>query len=95
MKLCREQSFVFYHTFTFIFSVSISMYCFLDKRPGGYTVNLFSFYFYNVIWKLTASLQLQEFMTVVSSTTSGQPSPHTSNLRLGIFSLRMQHYRLF
>ena len=30
-------------------------------RPGGYTVNLCAFYFYNLIGKLTASLQLQEF----------------------------------
>ena len=30
-------------------------------RPGGYTVNLCAFYFYKLIGKLTASLQLQEF----------------------------------
>ena len=30
-------------------------------RPGGYTVNLCGFYFYKLIGKLTASLQLQEF----------------------------------
>ena len=30
-------------------------------RPGGYTVNLCVFYFYKLIEKLTASLQLQEF----------------------------------
>ena len=30
-------------------------------RPGGYKVNLCDFYFYKVIGKLTASLQLQEF----------------------------------
>jgi hypothetical protein len=30
-------------------------------RPGGYTVNLCVFYFYKLIGKLTASLQLQEF----------------------------------
>ena len=30
-------------------------------RPGGYTVILCAFYFYKLIGKLTASLQLQEF----------------------------------
>ena len=30
-------------------------------RPVGYTVNLCAFYFYKLIGKLTASLQLQEF----------------------------------
>ena len=30
-------------------------------RPGGYTVNLYTFYFYKIIGKLTSSLQLQEF----------------------------------
>ena len=29
--------------------------------PGGYTVNLCAFYFYKLIGKVTASLQLQEF----------------------------------
>jgi hypothetical protein len=29
-------------------------------RPGGYTVNLCSFYFYKLIGKLTDSLQLQD-----------------------------------
>ena len=33
----------------------------LLARPGGYTVNLCAFYFYKLIGKLTASLQLQEF----------------------------------
>ena len=30
-------------------------------RLTGYTVNLYTFYFYRIIGKLTASLQLQEF----------------------------------
>ncbi len=33
----------------------------LLERPGGYTVNLYAFYFYKLIGKLTASLQFQEF----------------------------------
>ena len=56
-------------------------------------MNLCDFHFYKFIGKLTVFLDLQEFrfrhITVVSSTTSGQPSPHTSNLRLGIFSQRI------
>ena len=68
-------------------------------RLGGYTVNLWVFYFYRIIGKLTAFLQLQDFnlrnITVVSSTTVTWCSPHNSNLRLGIFSLRLQHYGLF
>ena len=68
-------------------------------RPGGYTVNLCDFYFYKIIGKLTAFFQLQEFslhnITVVSSTSSTQSSPHRSNRRLGIFSLRLQHYGSF
>ena len=43
-------------------------------RLGGYTVNLCAFYFYKLIGKLTAFLQLQEFslrnLPVVSSTTA-------------------------
>ncbi len=39
-----------------------SLLCiFLLVRPGGYSVNLCAFYFYKLIGKLTASLQLQEF----------------------------------
>ena len=37
------------------------LFLLLLTRPGGYTVNLFSFYFYKLIGKLTSSLQLQEF----------------------------------
>ena len=47
-------------------------------RLGGYTVNLYDFYFYNLIGKLTAFLQLQEFSmrnrTVTSSTINALPS---------------------
>jgi hypothetical protein len=43
-------------------SLSISPLCLLLLvRQGGYIVNLCSFYFYKLIWKLTAFLQLQEF----------------------------------
>jgi hypothetical protein len=48
-------------------------------RLGGYIVNLCDFYFYKLIGKLTAFLQLQEFslrnMTVDNSTTAAQRSP--------------------
>ncbi len=48
-------------------------------RPGGYILNLCDFYFYKLIGKLTAFLQLQEFslrnQTVDSSTTAAQRSP--------------------
>ena len=40
-------------------------------RPGGYTVNLCAFYFYKLIRKLTASLQLQEFSSQLAQSTSG------------------------
>ena len=52
-------------------------------RLGGYTVNLYVFYFYKVIGKLTVLLQLQEFslhnMTVSSSTSDTHHSHHRSN----------------
>ncbi len=70
-------------------------------RPGGYIVTFCSFYFYKLIGKLTAFLQLQEFsfrnQPVVSSTTAARRSPHISeaNLRLGIFSVRLKYYGLF
>ena len=31
-------------------------------RPGDYTVNLWVFYFYKLIGKLTTSLEIQEFL---------------------------------
>ena len=37
------------------------LYLLLLVHRGGYTVNLCAFYFYKLIGKLTASLQLQEF----------------------------------
>ena len=68
----------------------------LPVRLGGYTEILCAFYLYKFIGKLTAFLQLQEFillnMTVASSTSAAQLSHHISNLRLGIFSLRLLHY---
>jgi hypothetical protein len=46
---------------------------------GGYIVNLCDFYFYKLIGKLTAFLQLQEFslriQTVDFSTTAARRSP--------------------
>jgi hypothetical protein len=52
-------------------------------RLGGYIVNLSAFYFYRLIGKLAAFLQLQEFslrnMTVTNSTTVGRRSPQSSN----------------
>ncbi len=48
-------------------------------------MNLFSFYFYRLIGKLTVFLQLQEFilcnMTVDCSTSSMWCSPHNSSLK--------------
>jgi hypothetical protein len=48
-------------------------------RLGGYIVNLCDFYFYKLIGKLTAFLQLQEFslhvQTVDYSTTTAPCSP--------------------
>jgi hypothetical protein len=48
-------------------------------RLGGYIVNLCDFYFYKLIGKLTAFLQLQEFslrnQTVDSCSTTAQRSP--------------------
>jgi len=53
-------------------------------RLGGYTVNLCSIYFYNLIGKLTVSLQLQEFsfhnLTVDSSTSTVRRSPLKSKV---------------
>ncbi len=65
-------------------------------RLGDYMVNLCAFYFYKLIGKMTAFLQLQEFtlrnMTVSTSTTVARRSPHISNPRLATFSLRLKHY---
>ena len=53
-------------------------------RLGGYIVNLCAFYFYRLIGKLTAFLQLQEFSlrnpTGYSSTTAAQRSAHSSRV---------------
>ncbi len=50
-------------------------------RPGDYIVTLCVFYFYKLIGKLTAFLQLQEFslrnMTMVSSTTAATKITHS------------------
>jgi hypothetical protein len=41
--------------------VLMDTYMLLLVRLGGYIVNLYDFYFYKLIGKLTAFLQLQEF----------------------------------
>ncbi len=68
-------------------------------RPGDYIVTLCAFFFYKLIGKLTAFLQLQEFslrnMTMVSSTTAARRSPPIWNLSVGIIWLKMYHYGLF
>jgi hypothetical protein len=55
-------------------------------RLGGYIVNLSDFYFYRLIGKLTAFLQVQEFslrkQIVESSTTSARLFLLCSNLGL-------------
>jgi hypothetical protein len=63
-------------------------------RLGGYIVNLCAFYFYKLIGKLTAFLQLQEFSLRNVPVASSIPrrSPHSSNPRLATFSPRLQHY---
>ena len=70
------------------------LYLILLVRPGGYTVNLCSFYFYKFIGKLTAFLQLQEFslcnITVVSSTRRVDPS----DLAFSLSSHRHSHISL-
>ncbi len=74
------------------------LYLLLFVRLGGYTLNLCSFYFYKLIGKLTSFLELQGFicrnMTLTSSTSVSQPSPHISNLTLGIFALRASTLRI-
>ncbi len=71
----------------------------LSLRPGGSIVTLCAFYFYKLIGKLIAFLQLQEFSlrntTVDSFTTTARRSPPNWNLSVGIFWLRLQqHYGL-
>ena len=55
-------------------------------RLGGYIVNLFAFYFYRIIGKLTAFLQFQEFsfrkQIVKCSTTTARLSLHSSKAKL-------------
>ena len=38
------------------------LYLLLLVRPGGYTLNLYAFYFYKLIGKLTVSLKILEFI---------------------------------
>ncbi len=56
---------------------------FLRRTSELFTVNLFTFYFYKLIGKLTDFLQLQDFsfrnLPVDSSTTTARRSPHFSN----------------
>ena len=74
-----------------IVPLTISPLCLpLLVRLGVYIVNLWVFYFYNLIGKLTSFLNLQEFnfrnLPESSSTTTVRRSPHTSNPRLSTFS---------
>jgi hypothetical protein len=61
-----------------------------------YTVNLYSFYFYKIIGKLTVFLQFQEFnlhnLLVDSSTSTARRSPHTSKPKRVTSSPRMKFY---
>jgi len=70
----------------------------LQVRLGGYTVNLCDFYFYRLIGKLTAVLQLQEFgmriLPVDSSTSAAQQSPRSLNQGSATSLLRLQLYEL-
>ena len=83
---------------TIIITIRLIIYplCLLSLvRLGGYIVKLCDFYFYKLIGKLTAFLQLQEFslrnLPVPSSTTAARRSPPSVSPRLAIFSLRLQH----
>jgi hypothetical protein len=67
-------------------------------RLGGYIVNLSDFYYYKLIGKLTAFLQIQEFslhnLPVVSSTSAARFSLNSSKVGLAWLSLRLQLYVL-
>jgi len=67
-------------------------------RIDDYIVNLSDFYFYRLIGKLTAFLQLQQLSlrntTVATSTTAARRSPHSSSARSATPSPRLQHYEL-
>jgi hypothetical protein len=69
-------------------------------RPGGYIVTFCSFYFYNLIEKLTAFLQFQEFslrnQPVVSSTIAARRSPHISeaNPKIGNILVKVEVLRI-
>jgi hypothetical protein len=58
--------------------VRYHLYLLLLVRVGGYIVNLFDFYSYSLIGKLTAFLQVQEFSqrkpTVACSTSAARLS---------------------
>ena len=62
------------------------LYLLLLVRLGGYIGNLYAFYSYRLIGKLTAFLQLQEFslrnLTVDTSTSAARRSLLSSNLGL-------------
>jgi hypothetical protein len=67
-------------------------------RQAGYIVNLFDFYSYRLIGKLTVFLQLQEFsqrnLPVASSTSAARLSLNSSREKLAWLSLRQQTYVL-
>ena len=74
------------HTVLTILIVPLTLsplFLLLLVRLGGYIVNLCAFYFYKLIGKLTAFLQLQEFslrnLPVASSITAARRSPHSSS----------------
>jgi hypothetical protein len=67
-------------------------------RKAGYIVNLYDFYSYRLIGKLTAFLHLQEFsqrnLPVASSTSVVRLSHSSSREKLAWLSLRQQPYVL-
>ncbi len=66
--------------------VRYHIYLLLIVRLGGYIVNLSDFYYYRIIGKLTAFLQVQEFSlrqpTVFSSTSAARLSLNRSSAKL-------------
>jgi hypothetical protein len=65
-------------------------------RLGGYTVNLYVFYFYKLIGKLTVFLEFNlRNMTVTCFTFVPQLSHHSSKRKWATFSLKLQYYGLF
>jgi hypothetical protein len=70
---------------------------FMPPIPStSYIVNLCDFYFYRLVGKLTAFLQLQELslrnLPLDCSTSAARRSPRTSKQKLATSSLRLQLY---